>query len=243
MQTWKTSTLPDKWQASQDAIKKHLVGWAYVLMTDDDNLIFVRKYFPDFLNTYNSFPYPIQRADAIRYLWFYVNGGLYLDLDIEILKPLDPLFYVKADVYVVKSLYVSTTYTNAFMACQKGSMIMLKCIDLMIAGIQPYQSITKHLYVINTTGPNMYTRAIELTKQKYLSIKIEELPQDLIINEDSVYVNPEGRYSRNLGGSSWSGNDTKVLLFAHTNKHTLAFIIFIVIVILCVWIKSKRRNF
>jgi mannosyltransferase OCH1-like enzyme len=36
-------------------------------MTDELNRKFIIDYFPSFLPYYDAFPYPIQRADAIRY--------------------------------------------------------------------------------------------------------------------------------------------------------------------------------
>ena len=38
---------------------------------------------PNFLAPYRSYPYDIQRADAIRYFILFEFGGLYLDLDIR----------------------------------------------------------------------------------------------------------------------------------------------------------------
>ena len=82
MQTWKTRNIPHQWKISPSSIKKNIPKhWNYVLMTDRDNRDFVKKYFPSFLSYYESFPYNIQRADAIRYMWLYVNGGIYMDLD------------------------------------------------------------------------------------------------------------------------------------------------------------------
>jgi mannosyltransferase OCH1-like enzyme len=34
-----------------------------------------------FLETFDSYPYPIQRADAIRYFVLHHFGGIYIDLD------------------------------------------------------------------------------------------------------------------------------------------------------------------
>lgn len=90
-QTWKTKDIPEKWKESQLSIKEHLPDWQIVLFSDEENREFVKQHFPDFLNIYDSFPYPIQRADMIRYMFLYVNGGLYLDLDMKLKKSIESL--------------------------------------------------------------------------------------------------------------------------------------------------------
>ncbi|KAL1958999.1 hypothetical protein VTO42DRAFT_3240 [Malbranchea cinnamomea] len=59
--------------------------------TDESARDFIKDWFSWFLPTYDSYPFAIQRVDALRYflLWFY--GGIYLDLDILCRRPLDPL--------------------------------------------------------------------------------------------------------------------------------------------------------
>jgi mannosyltransferase OCH1-like enzyme len=37
--------------------------------------------YPWFLETFDGYPYPIQRADAIRYFVLHHFGGIYIDLD------------------------------------------------------------------------------------------------------------------------------------------------------------------
>lgn len=248
MQTWKTCTLPSEWKASQDSIHKYLPEWKYVLMTDEMNLAFVKEYFPDFLNTYLAFPYNIQRADAIRYLWFYVHGGVYMDLDIKLLRPLDELFYVKKDLYVIKSLYFSGIYTNALMASQPKNLCMLKCVELMSRTLNPHENFSKHFEVINSTGPNMFTRAIELTKLKYREkFMVGELPTNLILND--VYTSKEDldnpkRYSILLGGSSWIGNDSKIMLTVYHKKKEFAMgLLFFLLVLALIKYQSTRSTF
>jgi len=40
------------------------------------------KEYPWFLETFDSYPYNIERADVIRYFALYHFGGIYLDLDL-----------------------------------------------------------------------------------------------------------------------------------------------------------------
>jgi mannosyltransferase OCH1-like enzyme len=247
MQTWKTNVLPSNWQASQDAIKRYMPSWKYVLMTDEDNLTFVKRYFPDFLHHYLAFPHPIQRADAIRYMWFYVHGGVYMDLDLEIIRPFDELFYTYADMYSVKSIFMDSVYTNAFMASQPRNPIMLECVRLMSLPISSTILPTKHFIVINSTGPNMYTMAIENTKSIHPELIVYDLPQKKIINCDVCGVQTpytkrkylEGAYIKNLGGSSWSGADSSVLSSLWCKREG---ILVIIIIILMVIIIAKKRG-
>ncbi len=92
-QTWKNNDIPEKYLLYQEKVKNLHPDWEYKLWTDENNLKFVREYFPDFLETYLRFPKNIMRADVIRYLIMYQIGGLYLDLDYEMIKPFDILEY------------------------------------------------------------------------------------------------------------------------------------------------------
>jgi len=53
------------------------------------NLVFA--HYPEFLATYDNYPLPIQRVDAVRYLILQHFGGLYADLDYELLSDPTPL--------------------------------------------------------------------------------------------------------------------------------------------------------
>jgi mannosyltransferase OCH1-like enzyme len=65
--------------------------WEYKLWTDVDNFKLVETHYPWFLPTYKSLPSNIQRADVVRYIYMHHFGGVYADLDIECLKPLEEL--------------------------------------------------------------------------------------------------------------------------------------------------------
>ena len=63
--------------------------WEYRLWSDKDNDLFVKTEFPAFYDIFNGFSKNIMRADVIRYLIMYKLGGVYLDLDYEMLQPFD----------------------------------------------------------------------------------------------------------------------------------------------------------
>ena len=51
------------------------------LWTDKKAREFIADEYPWFLETFDGYPYPIQRADAIRYFVLHHFGGIYIDLD------------------------------------------------------------------------------------------------------------------------------------------------------------------
>ena len=63
----------------------------YTLFTDEENREIVAHFFPDFLETYDRFKQNIQRVDAVRYIYMYVWGGIYLDLDYLALRSFDEI--------------------------------------------------------------------------------------------------------------------------------------------------------
>jgi len=90
-QTWKTTSVPAFLKRYQDSWKRLNPGWEYRLWTDADNDALVRDAFPAWLDLYRSLPRAIHRADFARVLYLWRFGGLYVDLDIEALRPADLL--------------------------------------------------------------------------------------------------------------------------------------------------------
>src|SRR5690554_3050667 len=88
-QTWKDDHIPDKWVDFQQKVITLNPDWEYRLWTDADNEDFVRTEYPEFYDIYMGFSRNIMRADVIRYLIMYRVGGVYLDLDYEMLVPFD----------------------------------------------------------------------------------------------------------------------------------------------------------
>jgi mannosyltransferase OCH1-like enzyme len=67
----------------------------------------------------------IQRSNVIRYLILYKFGGIYLDLDIKCLKPMD--FFLTVDWVSPPGLPVGIN--NAFMAAAPGHPFLKHTID------------------------------------------------------------------------------------------------------------------
>ena len=90
-QTWKTFDVPIELAHDFHSWKSHNPDWQFVgwddLLLDD----FVRKEYPQFEAIYNSYDHNINRVNLARYLLLKHYGGVFVDLDLECLKPIEPL--------------------------------------------------------------------------------------------------------------------------------------------------------
>jgi hypothetical protein len=159
-QTWKTLDLPEDWAANARGWRDLHPTWQYRLWTDEDNRTFIAQHYPDLLPAFDAYPYNIMRADMVRYCLLHHYGGVYADLDIECLRPLDELLTGAGFVAVYEpeeqSAWVGTdVLSNAFMASRPGHPF-LEAVLRRLAG-DPSTALT-HLDVLHATGPVMLTQ-------------------------------------------------------------------------------------
>lgn len=224
-QTYKTANLPEVWKESPINWKKHHPKWKYFFWSDDDCRKLVAEKFPSFLSTFDGYEYPIQKADAIRPIILYTYGGVYADMDMMAKRPIDDLFYRDADVYLLTTPNTGIT-TNCFMASKPKARFWLYVIELMRDHAADPSSlwISKHLMVMNTTGPSLlqlaYSNWVNSSNNK--KCHIEFLPRAYLFPEECNVCAPKPcstceSYITILPGSSWCGNDSYLLtnLYCH----------------------------
>jgi inositol phosphorylceramide mannosyltransferase catalytic subunit len=66
-------------------------NWTHHLWTDKTGTEFIADHYPGMLPHYQGYKQSIQRANILRYALLHHYGGVYLDLDITCLQPLDNL--------------------------------------------------------------------------------------------------------------------------------------------------------
>mgnify|MGYP003201655246 CR=1 FL=1 len=97
-QTYKTTDIPEHWKEGQRKCIELHPDYEYHLWTDEMSREFIKEEYPWFLETFDGYKYPIERADAIRYFLLSHYGGIYIDLDDGCERKLDPLLTVPAFV-------------------------------------------------------------------------------------------------------------------------------------------------
>ncbi|EDM37809.1 hypothetical protein PBAL39_15329 [Pedobacter sp. BAL39] len=127
-QTWPTKDLPSYFVTLSNTWKDSHPEWKYVLWTDDMNKEFISKFYPEFLDQYNSYQVEIERVDAVRYFILMHFGGVFIDMDFECLKNIDDLiqdaecfFSVEPDAHCEK-FNKQKILCNAFMGCKPGNI-------------------------------------------------------------------------------------------------------------------------
>lgn len=90
-QTWKSERLPRQFRKFRSTWVQHHANSEHRFWTDRSNFRFLERYYAWFLPTYRMYPENIMRADAVRYFILKHYGGIYVDLDFECLRPIDPL--------------------------------------------------------------------------------------------------------------------------------------------------------
>ncbi len=153
-QTSKTADIGEACRPYQEKLIRLHPDWQYHLWTDADNLEFVRKEFPDFLDTFVALPKPIMRADVIRYLLMYKIGGLYMDTDYEMLKPFDLLDYPAVVPCEFPGEPGRKSFCNSLFASAPGNIFFKYLID----DLKAKPPLTGDVDVLHATGPQFVTR-------------------------------------------------------------------------------------
>ena len=136
--------------------------WKYKLWNYESCLDLLKNHYPWFLKTYNEYKYPIQRADAIRPFILYHYGGIYFDMDFVCIKNISEYFNKKG-VYICESS--TTGLTNVFMGSTKNHPFWKNVIEEMMKNNKQKIYQTHHLYIIQSTGPNLITKCYKKYKK------------------------------------------------------------------------------
>ena len=165
-QTSRSADIPAQWREYQArAIALH-PGWEYRHWTDDSNLELVRRSAPHLLPLYLSLSKGIMKVDLIRYVYMSVYGGLYLDLDYELVKPfdlLDKALVVPRENDDEREPYLG----NSILASEPRHPFWNDVLDELARGVHALGREPIEDEVAGISGPGLVTRTYLLHRSRY----------------------------------------------------------------------------
>lgn len=112
-QTYINLSIPMRWNKTYESIRQIHPDYNYMFWTDENSRQFIEMFYPWFLKTYDSYPYGVMRADALRYFVLLHYGGIYMDLDNGCDFRMDPLLAYPAWMRTTDPLGVSNDVMGA----------------------------------------------------------------------------------------------------------------------------------
>ena len=157
-QTFKTKKLPWLTKLHIRHFRKKNPEYAYFLYDDEDIVNFFKSEFPpEYLKAYQRLTIGAAKADFFRYAILYKKGGVYLDIDSGLNRPLHKIIRDN-DVALVTDEDPPTYYVQWGLAYEAGHPFLQRTLEKVLDNIQ--KNPFPH-NVHKTTGPTVYTDAVK----------------------------------------------------------------------------------
>lgn len=174
------SELPPSFQENIQNLKDRNADFTYHLFSDQEAEEFIRTQYGDPIYQYYKridSHYPAARADLLRYLLLYAQGGVYMDLKSFAETPLSEkigrqdqflLFYWDnkdngQHHFLIPDYIKKGEMLQAFIISARGHIFLRSVILAVMKAIDnydPYTSGVGWAGVLSTTGPALYTKTI-----------------------------------------------------------------------------------
>lgn len=210
-----------------------------MLWTDASSREFIANYYPWFLDTFDGYTYPIQRADAIRYFILHYYGGIYLDLDIGCLRPMDPLLIYP--VILPKTIPVGIS--NDLIFAEKGHPLLQQTIHNLVTFDHSW--VLNYPTVMFSTGPMFLSAQYGLYTASHPTTSIDDvriLPKSMYGKNAKEGEAPHSFFSH-FYGSSWHADDAAFIGFLGTWGKALMWVGLAVLIIGVVRLPTRQRKY
>jgi mannosyltransferase OCH1-like enzyme len=169
---WKTEELTPKaavlhrgWLVNEPSFVRNIVT--------DEHCRRLAMEFPDLGKVWDDLEINILRADTCRVLAVHRYGGVYMDLDVEWVRPMDEWLNLTADIVIGNEN--DAHLCNWFFAAAPQHPCITKLLETITAGLQPGPRATmiaeNDHFVHALTGPGVFTHAMRGCAQPTLSAK------------------------------------------------------------------------
>lgn len=219
--------IPENYLNNIENCKKINSDFEIKIWNGKECYLMVEKYFPEKLDLYNSFKYPIQRCDMARLIILYVYGGIYSDMDRYSVNSYNLLLNKYNSYNIILGKYkFFPVLSNDLIVSSKNNKYIYNCIN----NITNFNYVYYYLIIFITTGP------IFLTEQYYsYNNKKEILILDIELNPCDL-CNCSFDIAESISFSTFDNNwlDKKnyetLIRYINCNIYQIIIIIFIIII-------------
>jgi hypothetical protein len=134
--------------------RRHNPGAAIKVWTLDEGRELIARHVPELLGHWDAFPFLIQKVNVLRMVILHAAGGVYLDLDMECLRPLASFF--GRDIFFGRHDIAGVC--NAILGSRPGHPFWRAALDHVLAG-EPVIPVSSD--GINSTGSGLIVKLIE----------------------------------------------------------------------------------
>jgi len=184
-QTWDTRIFPTDVQARFIKMRKNYAGYEYRFFLDQDMDDFVRTHYPGKIwKCYRKLNLIVAKADFWRYLVLYKWGGVYLDMDSDMLLPLDDLIHEDDDAIIAAETNPETFVQWALMFKADHPLLKL-VIDMVVNNIE---NNTYPNDIHKMTGPSVFSAALQTLHSSMYGARV---------NHSSIQMGSDVTYDKN----------------------------------------------
>ncbi|TGO92436.1 hypothetical protein BPOR_0003g00340 [Botrytis porri] len=201
-QTYINESIPERWKAGQQSCIELHDDYEYKLWTDEASRAFIATEYPWFLDTFDSYPFPIQRADSIRYFVLAHYGGIYIDLDDGCKRRLEPLLSYPA--WLRRT--VPTGISNDAMGSVPQHPFFLRVIESLQAYNRNWGM--PYITVMYSTGP-LFLSVLWI---EYMRTVTNEAGRVRNLMPDK-YNKHAWSFFNIVKGNSWHGKDAQTIFW------------------------------
>jgi mannosyltransferase OCH1-like enzyme len=192
-QTWTTKEVP---YGIKQVIKRMMdmnPSYNHYLYDDKDMDTFIKDNYPkNVYKAYSMLGIGAAKADLWRYCILYKYGGVYLDIDAALIKPLDELIRDE-DSAIITREHIEGLFCQWFMIFKKAHPLLKSVINECVDNILEKSSNN----IMELTGTVVFTKIIN----------------DRIHSNQIKYINEEG-----YGGDLWHSYDKNLVIFNEPDR-------------------------
>eukprot|EP00747_Dinoflagellata_sp_TGD_P072275 gnl/TRDRNA2_/TRDRNA2_157413_c0_seq1.p1 gnl/TRDRNA2_/TRDRNA2_157413_c0~~gnl/TRDRNA2_/TRDRNA2_157413_c0_seq1.p1 ORF type:complete len:514 (-),score=66.92 gnl/TRDRNA2_/TRDRNA2_157413_c0_seq1:66-1607(-) len=163
-QTWKTKEVPMKFfdhLASWRRLHRH---WRFEFWDDKTGRLLVERTFPEYASAYRRMS-GIKQADVARIVYLYVYGGVYADIDVEAVAPMDELLEAAEDAQI-GLLLGEENFVHSVLLERKSMWLVSNAVMASARGHPFWLGVLKEIFQatwcgddpVQCTGPRLVDR-------------------------------------------------------------------------------------